>query len=215
MDPITGGMMAAQAIGGVANVVGGLIGGGARRREQRRAKKEMEAMKTQYMGLDTSNLYANMENTAEDLTVNTQAADFAAQQNQMSQANIMSNMSGAAGGSGIAALAQAMSNQASQQNQSASASIAQQESSNQAAAAQQAASNQSMERQGAGMARQVQYEKTGTLLGMSQQRVAAANQAREAAKQQVIGGIGQVGSAVASGLQGPATAMQNVEGGNG
>lgn len=215
MDPITGGMMAAQAIGGVANVVGGLIGGGARRREQRRAKKEMEAMKTQYMGLDTSNLYANMENTAEDLTVNTQAADFAAQQNQMSQANIMSNMSGAAGGSGIAALAQAMSNQASQQNQSASASIAQQESSNQAAAAQQAASNQSMERQGAGMARQLQYEKTGTLLGMSQQRVAAANQAREAAKQQVIGGIGQVGSAVASGLQGPATAMQNVEGGNG
>ena len=46
MDPISGGMMAAQAIGGVANVVGGLIGGGARRREQRRAKKEMEAMKT-------------------------------------------------------------------------------------------------------------------------------------------------------------------------
>mgnify|MGYP003307344092 FL=1 len=208
MDPISGGMMAAQAIGGVANVVGGLIGGGARRREQRRAKREMEAMKTQYMGLDTSNLYANMENTAEDLTVNTQAADFAAQQNQMSQANIMSNMSGAAGGSGIAALAQAMSNQAAQQNQAASASIAQQESSNQAAAAQQAASNQSMERQGAGMARQLQYEKTGTLLGMAQQRLGAANQAREAAKQQVIGGIGQVGSAVASGLQGPAAAVQ-------
>ena len=208
MDPISGGMMAAQAIGGVANVVGGLIGGGARRREQRRAKKEMEAMKTQYMGLDTSNLYANMENTAEDLTVNTQAAAFAAQQNQMSQANIMSNMSGAAGGSGIAALAQAMSNQAAQQNQAASADIGRQEASNQAAAAQQAASNQSMERQGAGMARQLQYEKTGTLLGMAQQRLGAANQAREAAKQQVIGGIGQVGSAVASGLQGPASQVQ-------
>lgn len=210
MDPISGGMMAAQAIGGVANVVGGLIGGGARRREQRRAKKEMEAMKTQYMGLDTSNLYANMENTAEDLTVNTQAADFAAQQNQMSQANIMSNMSGAAGGSGIAALAQAMSNQAAQQNQAASADIGRQEASNQAAAAQQAASNQSMERQGAGMARQLQYEKTGTLLGMAQQRLGAANQAREAAKQQVIGGIGQVGSTVASGLQGPASQVQGV-----
>lgn len=210
MDPISGGMMAAQAIGGVANVVGGLIGGGARRREQRRAKREMEAMKTQYMGLDTSNLYANMENTAEDLTVNTQAADFAAQQNQMSQANIMSNMSGAAGGSGIAALAQAMSNQAAQQNQAASADIGRQEASNQAAAAQQAASNQSMERQGAGMARQLQYEKTGTLLGMAQQRLGAANQAREAAKQQVIGGIGQVGSTVASGLQGPASQVQGV-----
>ena len=29
---------------------------------------------------DLSNPYANMENTMEDLTVNTQAADFAAQQ---------------------------------------------------------------------------------------------------------------------------------------
>ena len=205
MDPISGGMMAAQALGGVANVVGGLIGGRARRREQRRAKAEMNAMKQQYMGLDTSNLYANLENTAEDLTVNTQAADFAAQQNQASQANMMSGMQAAAGGSGIAALAQAMSNQAAQQNQAASASIAQQESSNQAAMAQQAASNQAMERQGAGMARQLQYEKTGTMLGMAQQRLGAANAAREAAKQSVIGGIGQVGGAVASGLAGPAS----------
>jgi len=209
MDPISGGMMAAQALGGVANLVGGLIGGRKRRREQRRAKAEMNAMKQQYMGLDTSNLYANLENTAEDLTVNTQAADFAAQQNQASQANIMSGMQGAAGGSGIAALAQAMSNQAAQQNQAASASIAQQESSNQAAMAQQAASNQAMERQGAGMARQLQYEKTGTMLGMAQQRLGAANAAREAAKQSVIGGIGQIGGAVASGLAGPASAVQN------
>ena len=67
-----------------------------------------------------------------------------------------------------------------------------------------------MERQGAGMARQLQYEKTGTLLGMAQQRLGAANQAREAAKQQVIGGIGQVGSTVASGLQGPASQVQGV-----
>lgn len=208
MDPFTGAMMGAKALGGIANVVGGLIGGRKRRREQRRAKAEMNAMKQQYMGLDTSNLYANLENTAEDLTVNTQAADFAAQQNQASQANMMSGMQAAAGGSGIAALAQAMSNQAAQQNQAASASIAQQESSNQAAMAQQAASNQAMERQGAGMSRQLQYEKTGTMLGMAQQRLGAANAAREAAKQSVIGGIGQIGGAVASGLAGPAAAVQ-------
>lgn len=208
MDPITGAMMGAKALGGIANVVGGLIGGRKRRREQRRAKAEMNAMKQQYMGLDTSNLYANLENTAEDLTVNTQAADFAAQQNQASQANMMSGMQAAAGGSGIAALAQAMSNQAAQQNQAASASIAQQESSNQAAMAQQAASNQAMERQGAGMSRQLQYEKTGTMLGMAQQRLGAANAAREAAKQSVIGGIGQIGGAVASGLAGPASKVE-------
>ena len=196
MDPFSAMKLGGAAVGGLANIAGGLIGGRARRREQRAAQKELNQMKQQYQNLDTSNLMANLENTAEDLTVNTQAADFAAQQNQATQANIMSQMSGAAGGSGIAALAQSMANQASQQNQAASADIARQEASNQAAAAQQAASNQMAERQGASAARGLQYEKTGTMLGMAQQRKGAADAAREAAKQQVIGGIGQVGGAV-------------------
>ena len=86
-------------------------------------------------GFDTSNLYANQENAYEDLTVNQQAAQFQAQQNQASQANIKSSMAGAAGGGGIAALAQTMANQSAQQNAAASASIAQQESANQMATA--------------------------------------------------------------------------------
>mgnify|MGYP007077437650 FL=1 len=198
MDPFSAMKLGGAAVGGLANIAGGLIGGRARRREQRRAQQELNQMKQQYQNLDTSNLMANLENTAEDLTVNTQAADFAAQQNQATQANIMSQMGGAAGGSGIAALAQSMANQAEQQNQAASASIAQQEASNQAAAANQAAANQMAERQGAAAARTLQYEKTGTMLGMAQQRKGAADAAREAAKQQVIGGIGQVGGAVSS-----------------
>ena len=40
----------------------------------------MNLTRAQYMNQDLSNPYANMENTMEDLTVNTQAADFAAQQ---------------------------------------------------------------------------------------------------------------------------------------
>ena len=119
------------AVGGLANIAGGIIGGGKRRREQRAAAKELEQQKLAYSQLDTSNMYANMENTMEDLTVNTQQADFIAQQNQQQQANLMSGMGGAAGGSGIAALAQAMANQGSQQAQAASASIGQQEASNQ------------------------------------------------------------------------------------
>tara|TARA_R100000005_G_scaffold95678_1_gene78168 strand:- start:2266 stop:2892 length:627 start_codon:yes stop_codon:yes gene_type:complete len=198
MDPFSAMKLGGAAVGGLANIAGGLIGGRARRREQRRAQQELNQMKQQYQNLDTSNLMANLENTAEDLTVNTQAADFAAQQNQATQANIMSQMGGAAGGSGIAALAQSMANQAAQQNQAASASIAQQEASNQAAAANQAAANQMAERQGAAAARTLQYEKTGTMLGMAQQRKGAADAAREQAKQQVIGGIGQVGGAVSS-----------------
>ena len=180
-------------VAGGAKIVGGLIGAGKRKREQRAAESEHKRMKQRFANLDTSNQYTNLENTAEDLTVNTQQADFIAQQNQAQQANIMSGMQGAAGGGGIAALAQAMANQGSQQSQAASASIGQQEAANQAAAAHQAAANQSAERQGAVMAQQAEASKVGSMYSASQERLAAANAAREAAKQQVVGGISDMG----------------------
>ena len=64
-----------------------------------------------------------MENTMEDLTVNQQQAEFTKQNNMQNQANIMGQMRGAAGSSGIAALAQSLSNKGSLQAQQASASI--------------------------------------------------------------------------------------------
>ena len=70
-----------------------------------------------------TNPYAdmNMENFAEDLTVNQQQAEFEKQQGMQSEANIMQGMQGAAGGSGVAGLAQAMANQGSQRAQQESA----------------------------------------------------------------------------------------------
>jgi len=84
-------------------------------------ENRMEGLKNEFEG---------MENAMEDLTVNTQQADFEAQQNQQMQANLMSSMGAAAGGSGIAALAQSMANQGALQAQKASASIGAQESEN-------------------------------------------------------------------------------------
>ena len=52
------------------------------------------------------NFASQMENTAEDLTVNTQQAEFMAQQQQQGLSNVLGSMRGAAGSSGIAALAQ-------------------------------------------------------------------------------------------------------------
>ena len=73
-------MGAAQGvIGGLTGIAGGLIGGGKRRREQREAQSEFDRNKARYENLDTSNLATGLENAYEDLTVNTQAADFAAQ----------------------------------------------------------------------------------------------------------------------------------------
>ena len=193
MDPIS---MGVSALGSIA---GGMIGSGKRKREQRQAQAEFDRNKARYESLDTSNQYTNLENTYEDLTVNTQAADFAAQKQQQVLANTMSGMQGAAGGGGVAALAQAMANQQSANMQAASSDIARQESSNQAAQAQMAGNLQMAERVGAEKSRAAELDKTETMLGMSQQRLSAANQARQAATQSIIGGVT---GAATIGLQG-------------
>ena len=127
----------------------------------------------------------------EDLTVNTQAADFAAQQQQAALANTMGAMQGAAGGSGIAALAQAMAGQQSQNLQGASASIAQQEQANQMAAAQQASQLQMAEAAGASEKQTRDAQKSEALLGMAQGRKQAADISVADATAQLMGGLGQ------------------------
>ena len=120
-------------VGGLTKIAGGIIGSKKRKAEQRAAQKEMNMRKAQFEMADTSNVYKDMENTMEDLTVNTQQADFQAQQANQGIANTMNAMQGAAGGSGIAAMAQAMAGQQAQNMQQASISIGQQERANQVA----------------------------------------------------------------------------------
>lgn len=178
-----------MGIGGLANIAGGIIGGGARRREQRAAQAEMKNRMAAYENMQFQNPYAGLQNTMEDLTVNQQQAQFLAQQQQQGMANTMANLQGAAGGSGIAALAQAMSNQQAQNLQAASASIGQQEAANQMAAAQMGGQLQMAEAQGEAQVQQMELGRTQTLLGMSQQRLSAANAARQQATNQLIGGV--------------------------
>ena len=200
LDPavIAGG--STGVIGGIAGIASGIIGSKQRRREQQQAQGEFNMYKAQLESRDTSNPYANMENVYEDLTVNTQAADFAAQQQAQGQANIMDKFAGAAGGSGIAGLAQAMAQQQAQSAQSAAVDIGQQERSNQMAERSMAGQLQSMDRQGQLISRKMEQQKTNTLLGMAQGRLGAANAAREQAKQAVIGGIGQIAGSLAPGF---------------
>ena len=184
-----------QGVGALAGIASGIIGGGARRREEAEAKRQMQKDMTAYRNLDTSNPFAAATNQFEDLTVNQQQAQFEAQQQQQGLANTLSAMQGAAGGSGIAALAQAMAGQQSANLQQASASIGQQEAADQMAMAKGAQQAQMMRLQGEAMSRQMEADKTGTLLDMSTQRLRDAKAARQQATQSIVGGLGQLGGA--------------------
>lgn len=203
MDPISMGAAAAQAVGGTIKMVGSLFGGRKRRQEQRAAESELAQRKEKYEQLDTSNPYANMTNAYENLTVNTQAADFAAQQNSQNAANIMSGLAGAAGGGGIAALAQSMANSQAQATQQAAAGIAQQESQNQQLAASGEMRRQQLIAAGEQQSQQLTMQKEENLLSMAASRKSAADQARKDATDALVGGFGDIaGAGIAAGVEG-------------
>jgi len=188
-----------MALGGITSIGMGIWGahkaGKAAKKAKEREKKarnEMNRLKNIYANLDTSNPFLNMENTMEDLTINQKQADMQNQQFAQSQANIMSGLRGAAGGSGIAALAQSLAQQGQLASQKSAASIGQQESANQMARQQMASQLQAKERQGEVWSRGQEKEKQSTLLGMAQQETAAyadQRQQAEQAKWQAISGM--------------------------
>jgi len=210
---------AVMAIGGIAQMAMGYDWGGKRRKAAARARKAFDKQKQIYKNLDTSNVYEDlenqyegMENTFEDLTVNTQQAEFERQMFQQSQANVMQGLRGVAGGSGVAGLAQAMSNQAMTQAQKTSASIGKQEAKNKLLAAQQAGKIDQLERAGASAvdqlkakgelaSMQMEQSKQGTLLGMDAQAVTGAKQAVQAGKQMMASGASNLIGGIAGAKQ--------------
>lgn len=189
-----------------------LFGSGKRQDALTSATNEYNTQMQAYKGMEiknpyAENVYSNMENTAEDLTINQQAAQFQAQQMQQGQANMLSALQG--GGSFNAGNIQALANQVQTGAQQAAASIGQQESANQRMAAQQAARNQQLERQGrlqvqqgAANVQQMKMDKQATMLGMSMQQVGNAQDAIAAHKAMmgnivggVLGAVGQIASA--------------------
>lgn len=154
------------------------------------AKSEYEKRMAEWRSQDTSNLYANMENPMEDLTINQQQAQFTAQQQAQGFSNTMQALRASAGSSGVAALAQSLAGAQAQAMQQASASIGEQEARNQQLAAGQAARNQLFERQGAEKSRMMEASMIQTELGMSMQQLAAANAQRQQAIAGMIGGAG-------------------------
>ena len=171
---------------------------------QKKQQATLDKQKAKYAGMKFRNPYADVknpmadlqtdfENVYEDLTVNQQQADFQAQLGQQQRADTMRAFRGAAGGSGIAGLAQVMANQSQMQNQQISASIGMQESRNQMASAKGAAAVQSLEaareqqiaggegaadmarRGGEAQLQQQEMSRQATLLGVEMGGMAGAN----------------------------------------
>jgi len=161
---------------------------------RKKESAKLEKQKDKYRKFEFKNPYADMknqyaENTFEDLTVNQQAADFQMEQGAQQRANILGSLKGAAGGSGIAGLAQAMANQGQMQARGVSASIGQQEAMNQKLKAQGAQQVQAgaaavdlSRRGGEATMQEAEMSRQSTLLGVAYGGMAGANAGVQAAR---------------------------------
>ena len=194
---------AVTAIGGLIKAIGGGSKAQAAKDRVLDARAQLEERRAAFAGLDTSNPYLNMENMFEDATVNQKEAEFIKQQQQQARANILQQLRGAAGASGIAGLAQTLAQQGELSAQKAAASIGKQEQANEAARAKEASKIQGLEREGEIISRQAKFGIESTLLGMEADELAAAKAEQAAAQAQRWGGIGDIAGAgfgVAQGL---------------
>jgi len=185
-------------IGAAAGLAQVGIGLGRRSKAKKRLKgarrKQQRAMK-QFEQMEITNPYENLENTFEDLQVNTQQAEFQQRASQQAQADIMGNLQGAAGSSGIAGLAQAMANKSTQDAARASASIGAQEASNERAKAGGAASVQSQKAAGEGQRQQMELGRQQNILQYRAGQTAGKQQAVSDNNQMIMSGIGDVAGA--------------------
>ena len=194
---------------GASQIIGGISERKRLRKEGDRSKRQFQRNLSDLQGMQFNNPYADIqtqfENPYEDLTVNTQQAEFQAEQGAQTRANILRNLQGVAGGSGIAGLAQTLANQEQQQTRQISADIGRQEAANQRLAAQGAAGVQQMEAQaqqtvlgGEDIRQQRERQRTMDVMSLRSGQQALQRdirQQRAQASQQIIGGIGTLAGA--------------------
>ena len=148
-------------------------------------EKLLNIERDKYRAQTFINPFGDLENPFEDLTVNTQQAEFLSRRLEQAQSNILSTLRDAAGASGIAGLAQTLANQNMLKNAKISADIAKQEGANRLAAAKGSLSVELAEAKGEAMRQNMEASKQATLLGMQQAitGVAASNMSQAQSNQ--------------------------------
>ena len=185
-----------QVVGGVVNYFDARKDKKQLHEKLRKSKARLDASKEAFKNLDTSNPYLNMQNVYEDMTVNQQEAEFTRQQQFQNQANILQQLRGAAGTSGIAGLAQALANQGAVAAQKAAVSIGKQEASIQEKKLSEESRLQGLEREGDLISGQAEASKLGSLMAMDAQEVTAQRLAQQQAKERMAQAFGGIGSGI-------------------
>ncbi len=192
--------MSAAVIGGaatgVAQIVGGALGSGARRARQRDAQNQVNRDTQALRSQPIVDPFENIQNLSEEGTVGTQAAEFERNTQQQNLANVNQQFQQGSG-AGIAGSAQALAQAATQAGAGASATIEQRDQANQSQRRQGAQAAQQARAQGKQYVQDLQENRNRTLLNISQGELDSATAARQAAHQDILGGVGQVAGSVA------------------
>ena len=210
-----GGLFAAKKISGAVKK-----GSDKRKDEIRKANEMLKEQRRAYMDIDITNpymgltnAYADMENVAEDLTVDQEAVQFQAEQGAQQRADIMQQLRGLAGTSGIAGLAQSLAQQQTMQARQISTDISRQENINRQMLAQQAGRIQELQRgaqmqvqqtqaYGDQIRQQREMARQEVLLAGAYQRSGAALEAQTRYREGLIGGATNIVGGLAGGLSG-------------
>jgi hypothetical protein len=186
---------AVAAATGVYNAVAGGVAKRRARRAQARAEAAAAPYLEAYKSYEYKNPYENMENVYEDMRINTQAAEFQREQLAQQQADVIQGLRGAAGGSGVAALAQSMARAGAVQAQKISADISRQETAREQAQLKEQSRIQGLQRYGEQLVEQQEMQRNMNLYSIETGKAGIAAQQFAAGQQQMMGGIGQIASA--------------------
>ena len=139
----------------------------------KKAEQELDARKEAYASLDTSNPYDHMDNPYEDLEISLLEMDARKNKHEQDTANALDALRETQGGSGAAELANTLAFENKIMAQEMAADVGKQESENNKRNAEFKARIQELKAEGEIMSRQSNMDKNETLLGMSQQELAA------------------------------------------
>lgn len=158
------------------------------------AESRVEEQREAFTDFQFENPFANIENTFEDVQITDQDVRLQQEIGAQREANILSQLSGAAGASGIAGLATALSQQGRLRDRQATVDYAKRLDQARIMAAQGEQRRQQLVAQGEAAVQQAQFGRESTLLAAEYNLLAGAEAGQQAAIQNQMAGLANISS---------------------